>query len=149
MPKITLRLDSEKVAKLKDYLSWIHEKNNSMDKELSDYWMCHTGQIDIKFDQNTVHLTGQSGFYFPRELTLINRLRSFARLFPTRLSYFISRAYLYILPSLQSFLRTYADSYESVWKLEPEMIPSPSAQPLALTNLKNKELNFRSIKGMK
>ena len=149
MSKITLRLDSGKVERLKNYLSWIHEKSDSMDKILSDYWVYHTGQIDIKFDQDTVHLTGKSGFYFPRELTLINQLRSFMRLFPTRLSYFIFRAYLHILPSLQGFLRTYADSYESVWKLEPEMIPSPTAQPLGLTNLNNKELNFRTIKGMK
>jgi putative sugar O-methyltransferase len=149
MPKIILCLDSQKVEKLKDYLGWVNENSRLMDTELSDYWIYHTDQIDIKFDQNRVHLSGESGFYFPRELTFINRLKSFARLFPTKLSYFIFRTFLLIIPSLRSFLRTRSDAYESVWKLEPKMITSLSAQPLGLPNLKNKELKFRTIKGMK
>jgi putative sugar O-methyltransferase len=149
MPKITLCLDSEKVEKLKDYLGWVHENNSPIDKESSDYWIYHTDQIDIKYDQNRLYLSGESGFYFPRELTFINRLKNFFRFFPTKLSYFIFRAYQLIIPSLTSFLRTYSDAYESVWKLEPEMTTSLSVSSLGFSNLKNKKLKFRTIKGMK
>jgi hypothetical protein len=66
MSKITIVLDLEKVDRLKEYLNWIQEQGNSLNAELSDYWMFHTDQIDIKFNKNTVFLSGESGFYFPR-----------------------------------------------------------------------------------
>ena len=149
MPKIALHLDSEKIERLKEYLSWVQEKNNSRDEELSDYWMYHTGQIDIRFDENTVYLSGESGFYFPRKLTLTSHLRKFARLFPTRLSNCVFAAYRKILPSLNETLNTYQSAYEKIWKRAPEMTRSPSSQHLELQELKNKVLNFRTIEGMK
>ena len=93
MPKITIDLDLEKADRLKEYLNWVQEKDNSLNAELSDYWTAHTDKIDIKFDKNKVFLSGESGFYFPRKLNLTNQLSRIARLFPTRLSYGICKAY--------------------------------------------------------
>jgi len=154
MPKISVALDLDKIDRAKKYLAWIEKKGDSNNSDLSDYWMYHSDQINITFDQNTVTLSGDSGFYFPRKLNLINQLRCFARLFPIQLSYYLFKAYRNILPTLTDSLCTYPIAYESLWKQSsyepsPDITISPHSQRLNLKNLKNKVLNFRTIDGMK
>jgi putative sugar O-methyltransferase len=149
MPKITIDLDLEKIDRLKEYLNWIQAKSNSKDSQLSDYWVHHSDQIEIKFNKSSVLLSGESGFYFPRKLNLINQLKKFARLLPPRLSHCIYMLYRNILPALNDTLQTYQSAYENLWRRIPDMTPGSSSQKIELSDLKNKVLNFRTIKGMK
>ena len=149
MPKITIDLDLEKIDRLKEYLSWIQGKGNSLNANMSDYWMCHSDLIDVKFNGSKVFLSGESGFYFPRKLNLLNRLKKFARLFPIQISYYIFQVYRKILPTLIDSLCTYPIAYESVWNKNLDITISPSSQRLALKDLETKVLNFRTIDGMK
>ena len=127
MPEISIDLSVEKIERLKEYLKWIQEQSNLINSDLSDYWMYFSDQIDIKFNKNSVFLTGGSGFYFPRKLTFNSHLRKFARLFPIRLSNSIYAVYRNILPSLNETLNTYQGAYEKIWKRAPEMTRSPSS----------------------
>ena len=149
MPEITIDLNLEKVDRLKKYLSWIQEKGDSPNANMSDYWMYHSDLIDVKFNGEKVFLSGDSGFYFPRKLNLTNRLKKFARLFPIQISYYIFKAYRKILPTLIDSLCTYPIAYENVWNQKPDIKISPSSQRLVLKDLKNKILNFRTVNGMK
>ena len=115
MPNISINLNAEKVNRLKKYLNWIEDKSSIQ----SDYWKLHASLIKIRFDKNSVLLSGESGFYFPRELNLPNRLRRFFRLFPTRLSYYIFRGYRNLFPNPIDFLSTYQNAYENIWKCDP------------------------------
>ena len=115
MPNISINLNSERVNRLKKYLNWIEGKSSIQ----SDYWKEHSSLINIKFDKNSVLLSGESGFYFPRELNLPNRLRRFFRLFPTRLSYYIFRGYRNLFPNPIDFLSTNQNAYENIWKCDP------------------------------
>ena len=149
MPKITIDLSIEKIDRLKEYLSWIEKQGNSMNSDFSDYWMYHADKIDINFSNNSVFLTGESGFYFPRKINLVNRVKNFARLFPTRLSECIFKAYRNILPSLNESLSTYPSAYEKIWSIDSKMEKGPLSQRIELNTLENEVLNFRNIKGMK
>ena len=94
-------------------------------------------------------LSGESGFYFPRELNLPNRLKRFFRLFPTRLSYYIFLGYQNLFPNPIDFLSTYQNAYENIWKCDPVTRKVLSSQFLDFKKLNNEILNFRTIKGMK
>jgi len=145
MPNIRIALNSEKVNRLKEYLNWIDPK----DSIESDYWKEHSSLINIKFDKNSVLLSGASGFYFPRELNLPNRLRCFMRLFPTRLSYFIFMVYHNLFLHPMWCLSTYSRAYENIWKHYPETRNDLTPQSLDFKKLNNEILNFRTIQGMK
>ena len=145
MPNIRIALNSEKVNRLKEYLNWIGPK----DSIESDYWKEHSSLINIKFDKNSVLLSGESGFYFPRELNLPNRLRRFMRLFPTRLSYYTFMVYHNLFSHPIWCLSTYSRAYENIWKNAPVTSRSLSSQNLDFNELNNEILNFRTIKGMK
>jgi putative sugar O-methyltransferase len=145
MPAIRVTLNLEKVNRLKEYLSWIDPRNSTE----SDYWKKHSSLISIKFDKNSVLLSGESGFYFPRDLSLPNRFRNFFRLFPTRLSYYIFLGYRNLFSRPTQFLSTYQDAYENVWKCDLVTKKDLSSQFLDFDELNNEILNFRTIKGMK
>ena len=144
MPNIRVALNSEKVNRLKEYLSWIDPKKSTE----SDYWKKHSGLISVKFDKNSILLSGESGFYFPRELNLPNRFRNFFRLFPTRLSYYIFKGYRNLFPNPIDFLSTFQSAYENIWKCDPVTRKGLSSQFLDFNELNNEILNFRTIKGM-
>jgi hypothetical protein len=104
MPEIIVDLNTEKIERLREYLNWVQEQRNLKNSDLSDYGMYFSDQIDIKFRKNSVHLTGNSRFFFPRKLTFINQLRKFARLFPIRFSSSVFSAYRNILlPSIWNY----------------------------------------------
>jgi len=145
MRNISINLNSERVNRLKKYLNWIEGKSSIQ----SDYWKEHSSLINIKFDKNSVLLSGESGFYFPRELNLPNRLRRFFRLLPFRLSYYIFLGYRNLFSVPIDFLSTYQNAYENIWKYDPVTRRSLSSQNLDFNELNNKILNFRTIKGMK
>ena len=145
MPNIRIALNPEKVNRLKKYLNWIDPK----DWIESDYWKKHSSLINIKFDKNSVLLSGESGFYFPRELNLPNRLRHFMRLFPTRLSYYIFMVYHNLFSHSMWCLSTYSRAYENIWKHYPVTRSDLTPQSLDFKKLNNEILNFRTIKGMK
>ena len=94
-------------------------------------------------------LSGEAGFYFPKELNLPNRLKRFFRLFPTRLSYYIFLGYRNLFSVPIDFLSTYQNAYENLWKCDPVTRRSLSSQNLDFNELNNEILNFRTIKGMK
>jgi putative sugar O-methyltransferase len=145
MPNIGITLDSEKVNRLKEYLSW----TDSKDSTESDYWKKHSSLISVKFDKNSVLLSGESGFYFPRELNLPNRFRNFFRLSPTRLSNYIFKGYRNLFSKPIDFLRTPQSAYENIWKRDPVTRRNLSSKFLGCNELNNEILNFRTIKGMK
>ena len=144
MPSMRVILNSEKVNKLKEYLDWTKGKDSIQ----SDYWKKHSSLINIKFDKSSVLLSGESGFYFPRDLNLYNRFRRFVRLFPTRLSYCVFMGYQTYLHPID-FLRTYQNAYENIWKHDPVTGRTSSSKSLDFDELNNEILNFRTIKGMK
>jgi putative sugar O-methyltransferase len=145
MPDIGITIGSEKVNRLKEYLSWIDSKDSTE----SDYWKKHSSLISVKFDKNSVFLSGESGFYFPRELTPPNRFRNFFRLFPTRLSSYIFKGYRNFFSNPIGFLSTFQGAYENIWKCDPVTRKGLSSQFLDFNELNNEILNFRTIKGMK
>ena len=148
MPDIRVTLNSEKVNRLKKYFDWAKAKSQIFIPR-SDYWQQQLSLINIKFYKNSVLLSGESGFYFPRELNLPNRLKHFFRLFPTRLSYYIFLGYRNLFSVPIDFLSTYQNAYENLWKCDPVTRRSLSSQNLDFNELNNEILNFRTIKGMK
>lgn len=143
-------LNSDRIGRLKKYTDWIRaRRDNSFNTTLTDYWKHHSNIINVKFNGDSVFLTGESGFYFPRELNLLNRLRYFARLLPARLSYSIFTACRFFFSKPIDFLSAYSDAYENIWRLDPVTRRGSSSQGLNFEKLKNEKLNFRTIKGMK
>ena len=84
MPNIRIALNSEKVNRLKEYLNWIDPK----DSIESDYWKEHSSLINIKFDKNSVLLSGESGFFFAN-----NRVEKWINGEPIRFSEYPWRSY--------------------------------------------------------
>ena len=135
---ITINLNSERVNRLRKYMNWVEGKSSIQ----SDYWKEHSSLINIKFDKNSVFLSGNSGFYFPRELNLPNRLRRFFRLFPFRLSYYIFLGYRNLFSNPIYFLSTNQSAYENIWKCDPVTRKGSSSQFLDFNELNNENFEF-------
>jgi putative sugar O-methyltransferase len=154
MPRnISFEFNEKTLERLKGYLKFTQNLSKSKNLNLSDYWIYHSNKIDIKFNKKMVTLSGDSGFYFPPKINLINQLRNFARIFPTQISYHIFKAYKNILPSLNIPIYTSPIAYEYIWKHDQYgdnlLDKETPSQRLCLKNLENKVLNFRTIEEMK
>jgi putative sugar O-methyltransferase len=152
---ISFELNEKTLERVKGYLKYTQNLSKSKSLNISDYWIYHLNKIDIKFNKKKVSLSGDSGFYFPRKINLINQLRKFARLFPALISYYIYKAYRNIIPSLTIPIYTYPIAYEYICKHDQygdnnSNIKTTTSSPrLVYKNLENKVLNFRNIAGMK
>jgi putative sugar O-methyltransferase len=147
MNTVRISLSPNQIQQLKEYHDWAEKE--STDLSLTDYWETHSKKIAIKFERNSVTLTGESGFYFPQYSSLYRRLRHFAAQLPTNLSYWNFICFRKIFNRPYDFLTTYSKAYDSVRKHDPVLLWTPSQKRMDWENLQNTVLDFTTFKGMK
>ena len=147
MHSISISLNQNQIQRVQEYHDWIEKKQT--DLKLTDYWELHLNKIAIEFEKGSITLTGESGFYFPKNANCYTLLRHYTSLLPINLSYWIFIFFRKLLNRPYDFLTSYPKAYDSVRNHDPILRWNPSSKRMNWKNLQNNVLNFKTISGMK
>ncbi len=147
MNAIRIPLNSNRIQKLQEYHNWIEKK--SIDLNLTDYWETHSNKIALKFNADSVTLTGEPGFYFPQPSNSYRRLRHFTAQMPINLSYWIFIFFRKLFNRPYEFLTSYPKAYDSVRNHDPILSWNPAHKRVNWKEIQNSVLDFKTFQGMK